>query len=64
MGDLLRSKRHALISTGMPKHAHALPAWLLGLIIAAIVFALVVVLLSALGFGDDPVIDGLAAVLG
>jgi hypothetical protein len=48
----------------MPKHAPSVPAWLLGLVIAAVVFALVLVLLSALGFGDDPVVDGLAAVQG
>lgn len=36
-----------------------LPPWLLGLIIAVVVFALVLVVSSILGIGDDPVIGGL-----
>ncbi|HJQ77966.1 MAG TPA: hypothetical protein VJ948_12005 [Acidimicrobiia bacterium] len=48
----------------MPKHAPALPAWLVGLMIAGVVFALVLFLASVLGYGDDPVVEGLAAALG
>lgn len=39
-----------------------LPAWLLGLIIAIVVFALGFLVFRALGFGDDPVIGGSEAV--
>ena len=35
------------------------PAWLLGLLIAAVIFVAVLLLFSALGFGDDPVVEGL-----
>jgi hypothetical protein len=35
------------------------PAWVLGLLIAIVVFAVVVVISSLLGFGDDPVIESL-----
>jgi hypothetical protein len=30
------------------------PAWLIGLVIAVVLFALVLVLLNVLGYGDDP----------
>jgi len=36
----------------------------MGMIIAAIVFVLVLVIFNALGFGDDPVVEGLALVTG
>jgi len=35
------------------------PAWVLGLLIAIVVFAAVAVISSLLGFGDDPVIESL-----
>lgn len=44
----------------MARHNKPTPAWLLGLIIAAVVFVLVLVVFNALGFGDDPVVEGLA----
>lgn len=34
-----------------------LPAWLLGLIIAVILFGLGILVFSALGFGDNPVLE-------
>ena len=34
-----------------------MPAWLLGMIIAAILFAIGVVIFQALGFGDNPVLE-------
>jgi hypothetical protein len=37
-----------------------IPAWLMGLILAALVFAIVMLVLNVLGFGDDPVVEGLA----
>jgi antibiotic biosynthesis monooxygenase (ABM) superfamily enzyme len=36
-----------------------LPAWLLGLIIALVIFAIVLVVANLLGFGDDPAIGAL-----
>lgn len=41
-----------------------LPAWLLGLIIAVVVFVAVLLIFSALGFGDDPVVESIGAVVG
>ena len=34
-----------------------MPAWLPGMIIAAVLFALGVVIFQALGFGDNPVLE-------
>lgn len=39
-----------------------MPAWLVGLILAAAIFALVFIVLATLGYGDDPVVDSLAAM--
>ncbi|HEX6300166.1 MAG TPA: hypothetical protein VF148_06860 [Acidimicrobiia bacterium] len=39
-----------------------MPAWALGLIIAVAVSLVALFVFSALGFGDDPVVDGLAAL--
>lgn len=44
----------------MARHNRPVPAWLMGLLIAAVVFALVLVVFNVLGFGDDPVVEGLA----
>lgn len=41
-----------------------LPAWLLGLIVAVVVFVAALVIFSALGFGDDPVVDSIGAMIG
>ncbi|MFV1960301.1 MAG: hypothetical protein ACC658_00580 [Acidimicrobiia bacterium] len=38
-------------------HKRPMPAWLIGMIIAAILFAIGVVIFQALGFGDNPVIE-------
>ena len=40
----------------MAEPKRPIPAWLLGLIIAAIVFAIGFLLFQTLGFGDNPVI--------
>lgn len=40
----------------MDREKRRLPAWLLGLIIAVVLFVLVLVLANTLGFGDDPVV--------
>ena len=48
---------------GTPAEKRRLPAWFLGLIIAAVIFVLVLVVLQALGFGDDPVLEGSAYLL-
>lgn len=34
------------------------PSWLLGLILATVIFAITLVLLDFFGYGDDPVIEG------
>jgi len=39
-----------------------LPPWLLGLIVATVFFVVAVLLANALGFGDDPVVGGLASL--
>ena len=39
-----------------------LPPWLLGLIIAAVVFGVGLLVFQALGFGDDPVIGAMDAL--
>lgn len=40
-----------------------LPPWLVGLLIAALVFVIVLVFLDVLGYGDDPVIEGALDVI-
>ena len=34
-----------------------IPAWLLGLILAIVIFVVVILVFQALGFGDDPAIE-------
>jgi hypothetical protein len=38
----------------MSEQKRRLPAWLLGLILAIVVFAVALILLNILGYGDDP----------
>lgn len=40
----------------MARHAKRLPAWVLGLLIAALIFALILIISGLLGVGDDPVV--------
>jgi hypothetical protein len=47
----------------MAKHRKRLPAWLVGLIIAIAVSLVALIVFSALGFGDDPVVEGVAGIL-
>lgn len=47
----------------MAKPRRQLPPWLLGLLIAAVVFVIALVVLDALGYGDDPVIEGALALI-
>jgi hypothetical protein len=44
----------------MEPERRQLPPWLLGLMIAVVLFALVLVVAYALGYGDDPVVGGMA----
>lgn len=46
----------------MERPRRKLPPWALGLVIAVFVFAAVLFLLSALGYGDDPVVESLGAL--
>jgi heme/copper-type cytochrome/quinol oxidase subunit 4 len=48
----------------MAKHQRKLPAWLVGLMIAVVVTLVAFLVFSALGFGDDPVVESLAISLG
>lgn len=43
----------------MAKHKRKIPAWLAGLAIAIVVFVAVLLVFNALGYGDDPVVEGL-----
>jgi len=46
----------------MAKHRRRMPAWLLGLLIAIIVFTALLFLAIAFGYGDSPGIEGMAVV--
>lgn len=46
----------------MAKHGRQPPAWLVGLAIAVVIFAVALLVFSALGFGDDPVVESVAAI--
>lgn len=37
-----------------------LPPWLLGLIVATVLFVVALLVANVLGYGDDPVVGGLA----
>lgn len=39
-----------------------LPAWLVGLILAAVIFAAVFIVMAALGYGDDPVVESMVGM--
>lgn len=47
----------------MARHRRKPPPWLLGLIIAVVVFAAVLVVFSLLGYGDDPVVESAGLLL-
>ncbi len=47
----------------MARHQRKLSPWFLGLIIAVLVFAAVLVVFSLLGYGDDPVVESAASLL-
>lgn len=46
----------------MAKHKRRLQPWLLGLLIAVVVFAVALLALDLLGFGDNPVVEGMGIV--
>ncbi|HEX9848878.1 MAG TPA: hypothetical protein VGB33_10725 [Acidimicrobiia bacterium] len=48
----------------MGKHGKRPAAWLVGLILAAVVFGVILLIFSALGYGDDPVVEGIALIAG
>lgn len=41
-----------------------LPAWLVGFLVAAVIFVVVLLVSRFLGFGDDPVVEGAKALAG
>jgi hypothetical protein len=47
----------AIMGSDMTNHKRQRPAWLLGLIIASVLFIIGVVVFQALGFGDNPVLE-------
>jgi hypothetical protein len=47
-----------------PRHAkRQLPAWVWGLFIAIVIFAIVIFVARTLGFGDDPAIGAMASLV-
>lgn len=48
----------------MAKHRRKLPAWLVGLFIAIVVFVAVLIVFNFLGYGDDPALESLSAIAG
>lgn len=47
----------------MARHQRKLSPWLLGLIIAVVLFAAALVVFSLLGYGDDPVVESAGSLL-
>ncbi len=47
----------------MARHQRKLPPWLLGFIIAVVVFVAALVVFSLLGYGDDPVVESAGSLL-
>ena len=45
----------------MSDEKRQLPPWLIGLVLAVIVTVIALVVLNALGYGDDPAVGGLAS---
>jgi hypothetical protein len=46
------------------KHKRKMPPWLVGLLIAIVVFVVALIAIDLLGFGDDPVVGSLGPVGG
>ena len=46
------------------KHKANMPPWMVGLLIAVVVFAVALIAIDLLGFGDDPVVGSLGPVVG
>jgi hypothetical protein len=42
----------------MAEPRRQLPAWLVGFILAVVIFVVTLLVLDAFGYGDDPVIEG------
>ena len=62
MGDLVAALYLTCpgIDLAMTDRERRMPAWVLGLLIAILVFAVVMVAFSLLGIGDDPVIESIS----
>lgn len=48
----------------MARHKKRVPAWALGLLIAAVVFVVVLIVFNLLGVGDDPVVGTFGPLVG
>jgi hypothetical protein len=46
------------------KHKRKMPPWLVGLLIAIVFFAVALIAIDLLGFGDDPVVGSLGPLSG
>lgn len=51
------------MARGRRREKKQMPAWLVGLILGAIVFAVVLFVLEVLGYGDDPSIGAISRYL-
>ena len=47
--------------TAMSDEKRQVPPWLIGLVLAVIVTVIALVVLNAMGYGDDPAVGGLAS---
>ncbi|HKZ26178.1 MAG TPA: hypothetical protein VJ398_10355, partial [Acidimicrobiia bacterium] len=60
-----RSRDNGGVKPDNPRGKHRkgrMPPWLVGLILAVILFVIVLVTANFLGFGDDPVVGGLGSI--
>jgi hypothetical protein len=47
----------------MSEERRPIPPWLLGLILAVIVFAIALAVMNALGYGDDPAVGLISPIV-
>ena len=60
---LVSGKGDGRHNDSMTEAKRRIPAWLLGLIIAAVLFGIGFLVFRALGFGDNPVLEDAAVAL-
>jgi hypothetical protein len=62
-GELRRGLMGPTVAT-VGKHKRKMPPWLVGLLIAIVFFAVALIAIDLLGFGDDPVVGSLGPLSG